>query len=131
MVKRRSAQEKRSKLEEKDCLTTRPPHEAIPERFMGAVAHWPPHEAIPERFMGAVAHFCTFEARPRLAQSHHHLGAQRLRSETDHLEEQLRRNRHCSSELYMKLACLYSRKDREFKKWCALLSALKLTHSFL
>ena len=57
----------------------------------------------------------------RLAQSHHHPGAQRPRSEIDQLEEQ-QRVRHCSSELHMKLPCLYSRKDRELKKWCLLLS---------
>ena len=60
--------------------------------------------------------------RLRLAQSHHHPGAQRPRSETDHLEEQ-RRVRHCSSKLYKELNCLYSKKDRKLKKWCAPLSA--------
>ena len=38
--------EKRSKLEEKNCLWPHGP------------------SAIPDRFTGAVAHFCTFEARP-------------------------------------------------------------------
>ena len=56
------------------------------------------------------------------AQFHHHPGAQRLWLETDHLEEQ-RRVHHCCSELYMKLACLYSANDRELKNWRALLSA--------
>ena len=50
----------------------------------------------------------------RLAQAHHHLGAQRPRSKTDQLEAQ-RRVRHCSSEQFMKLACIYSREDRELK----------------
>ena len=34
-----------------------------------------------------------------------------------------RRVRNCCSELYMKLACLYSANDRELKNWRALLSA--------
>ena len=50
----------------------------------------------------------------RLAQSHHHTGAQCPRSETDHLEEQ-RRVRHGSSELHMELLCLYSRKTANLK----------------
>ena len=50
-----------------------------------------------------------WQANRELAQSHHHPGAQRPRSETDQLEEQ-RRVHHCSSKLYKELACLYSKK---------------------
>ena len=48
----------------------------------------------------------------RLAQYHRHPGAQRPRLETDQLEEP-RHVHHCSSELYMKLTCVYSGEDRE------------------
>ena len=48
--------------------------------------------------------------------------------QTFHLEEQ-RRVRHCSSELFIKLTCLYTRKDRKQKN--DVLYSLRFTHSCL
>ena len=100
--------EKRSKLEEKSC-----PWPHCPSAILTASRDlW--RISAPSR-LGI-----------RLVLSHHHPGAKRPRSETDQLEEQWR-VRHCSSELHMKLCCLYSRKDHVLIKWSSLLPVLNVS----
>ena len=72
------------------------------------------HTAPQRSLTASRGHFCTLEARPPARAIPPLSWSSAPRSETDQLEQQ-RRVRHCSSELYMKLACLYSREDRELK----------------
>ena len=100
-----SKSKKRSKLEEKDCLWPHGP------------------SAIPDCFTGAVAPFCTFRARPP---------ARAIPppscSSAPPVRDRPGRRTTTRPPLFLRTThetalFIYSRKDRELKKWCSLLSA--------